>query len=141
LGASKGGCKITKKEKINRQSRKGRKGRRTKEMITLAHERIERLFRLAEDEARDHNLERATRYVKLARKIGMRYNVRLPKKFKLKICRHCLAYIVPDINSRVRIRNGKIVIYCYDCGKFTRLPYYKNTQKGHGSDQVTSEPE
>jgi ribonuclease P protein subunit RPR2 len=111
-----------------RQSRKGRKGRRNKEMIQLAKERIERLFKLAELEALDHNFERADRYVKLARKIGMRYNVRCPKKYKRRFCKHCLSYILPDVNSRVRIRNGKIVIYCNVCSKYTRLPINKKVK-------------
>jgi len=96
-------------------------------MIQLAKERIERLFKLAETEALDNNFDRANRYVKLARKIGMRYNVRCPRKYKRRFCKHCFSYILPDINSRVRIRKGKIVIYCNNCNKYTRLPFKNKT--------------
>ena len=120
--------KIPTRSNKHRQSRKGRKGRRTQEMVELARERIERLFKLAEIEASDHNLDRANRYVKLARKIGMRYNVRLPKKFKRRFCKYCYSYMVPDLNSRIRIRAGKIVIHCKECGKFTRIPINKKDE-------------
>jgi ribonuclease P protein subunit RPR2 len=103
--------------------RKGRKGRRTKEMIELAKERIKRLFELAELEALADNFGRADRYVKLARKIGMRYNVRFPQKYKRRFCKHCLSYLRPGINSRVRLRGSKIVIFCEVCNKYTRIPY------------------
>jgi ribonuclease P protein subunit RPR2 len=97
-------------------------------MIELAKERINRLFNLAESEALARNYERANRYVKLARKIGMRYNVRCPQKFKRRFCKHCLSYLIPGINSRIRLRSRKIVIYCEVCGKYTRLPFLKQYQ-------------
>ena len=48
----------------------------------IALERIDILFRLAEREAVAGNSARADRYASLAAKIGMRYNVRLPREFK-----------------------------------------------------------
>lgn len=109
--------------KPKKARRRGRKGRRTKEMIELAKERINRLFELAEREALDDNFERANRYVRLARKIGMRYNVRFPQKYKRRYCKHCLSYILPGVNSRVRLRSTKIVIFCEVCNKYTRIPF------------------
>ena len=61
---------------------KGRRGRRTKAMVNIAGERIDILFNLAEEEAKAHKFQRANRYVDLARKIGMRYNVRVPSQYK-----------------------------------------------------------
>lgn len=104
---------------------RGRRGRRTKSMINIAGERIEILFRLAEDEALAHNLHRANRYVELARKIGMRYNVRVPGRYKRRYCRHCHSYLLPSVNSRVRLRNKKLVIYCKNCGGHMRMPFIR----------------
>lgn len=104
---------------------RGRRGRRTKEMVTIAGERIDILFGLAEEEALSHNLPRATRYMDLARRIGMRYNVRIPGKFKRKYCKHCRSFLLPGENSRVRVKNGRIIVYCENCNQYTRMPIAK----------------
>jgi ribonuclease P protein subunit RPR2 len=100
----------------------GRRGRRTKEMVKIAGERIDILFDLAEEEALSNNLPRATRYVDLARRIGMRYNVRIPGKFKRKYCKHCHSFLLPGENSRVRIRGGRIIVFCENCNQYMRMP-------------------
>ena len=109
--------------------RGGRRGRRTGAMIRIANERIERLFELAELEVFSGGddpirLTRGNRYVYLARKIGMRYNVRIPKRYKRRFCKHCYHYLVPGLNARVRTRKHKIIIFCEDCKKYTRIPFY-----------------
>jgi ribonuclease P protein subunit RPR2 len=93
-------------------------------MVNIAGERIEILFNLAQKEARAKNLHRANRYVDLARKIGMRYNVRIPGNYKRRFCRHCHTYLVPGDNSRVRIRDKKIIIFCKTCNGYTRMPIF-----------------
>ncbi|UCE39203.1 MAG: ribonuclease P [Thermoplasmata archaeon] len=103
----------------------GRRGRRTKGMLNIAKERIDILFDLAEKEARAYNLQRANRYVELARKIGMRYNVRVPSHFKRRYCKFCHSYLVPSVNSRVRIKYKKIVIFCENCGSYMRMPQFR----------------
>lgn len=94
-------------------------------MMTLkkiASERIEILMQRAEEAfARDR--KRANRYAELARKIGMRYNLRLPKKWRRRICRKCLAFLKPDSNCRVRIYKGRVIITCLECKNVVRLPY------------------
>ncbi len=101
---------------------RGRKGKRTKNMVNIAGERIDILFNLAEEEALIHNLHRADRYVELARKIGMRYNVRIPRRYRKRYCKHCHSYFLPSVNCRVRIRGNRIVIFCENCGNYTRMP-------------------
>ncbi|UCG69881.1 MAG: ribonuclease P [Thermoplasmata archaeon] len=108
---------------------RGRKGRRTRSMINIAKERIDILFELAENEAMDHNLHRSNRYAELARKIGMRYNVRIPRWYKRKLCKHCHSYLVPSVNSRVRLRSRNIVISCDNCGAYTRIPLIREKGK------------
>ncbi len=88
----------------------------------IASERIEILMQKAEEIfARDK--KRANRYAELARKIGMRYNLRLPKKWRRRICRKCLAFLKPDSNCRVRIYKGRVIITCLECKNVVRLPY------------------
>lgn len=89
----------------------------------IALERMEVLFRLAEKEALQRHAPRARRYVDLARRIGMRYNVRVPAEFKRRFCKECLAYFVPSVNARVRVGRGRIVITCLGCGAIQRLPF------------------
>jgi len=82
-------------------------------------ERIEILFKEA-----NHNEEYADRYVFLARKIAMRYNLKIPAKFKRKYCHHCYKYFYP---KRYKVRTNseiKAVEYtCQVCQNVTRFGY------------------
>ena len=89
---------------------------------SIAKNRIQHLFRLAEEHALYDRLELSDRYVFLARKISMRYLVPIPAEFKRRVCKHCYCYLMPGINCRVRIHRSKIVTYCYNCKKYTRMP-------------------
>jgi len=89
----------------------------------IARERMEILFRLAEEEALAGHVARARRYVELARRLGMRYNVRVPREFKRRFCRRCLTYFVPSVNARVRVGHSRVVVTCLTCGAVERFPY------------------
>lgn len=90
----------------------------------IALERIKTLFQEAESVfAKDKSL--ANRYVSLARKIAMKVKARIPAELKRRFCKHCYAYLVPGVNSRVRIRLGKVVISCLECKRFMRIPTIK----------------
>ncbi len=108
---------------------RGRRGIRTKAMVSIANERIDILFDLAEREALKHNIQRATRYVTLARKIGMRYNVRIPKRYKLRFCKHCYSYLHPPVTCIIRKRRNKIIIYCKHCNRFMRIPHIREVKE------------
>ena len=95
---------------------------------TIAKKRINKLFELAEENALSDKLILANRYVEIARKISMRHLVPIPKEHKIRFCKHCYSYLLPNVNSRVRINAGKIVIYCNNCKKYTRIPL-KNNKK------------
>jgi ribonuclease P protein subunit RPR2 len=82
----------------------------------IAKERIEQLFQQAEK-----NKSLANRYVTLARKIAMKTKLRIPREYKRRFCKHCYKYLHKD-NSRVRIQKGKIIISCFECKKFMRIP-------------------
>jgi len=93
---------------------------------TIAASRINQLFLLAEKYALLGRLNLANRYVELARKISMRYLVSVPKEFKRRFCKHCYHYLLPHVNCRIRIHRGKLIIYCHNCKKYTRIPLKAN---------------
>lgn len=87
----------------------------------IALERIKTLFQEADGVfSRDKTL--ANRYVSLARKIAMKVKLRFPQELKRRFCKHCYAYLMPGVNSRVRVRLGKVVTSCLECKKFMRIP-------------------
>jgi ribonuclease P protein subunit RPR2 len=90
----------------------------------IAKERIQILFDLAEKEFKKHP-ERSKRYVELARKIGLRYNIRFPKELKRKFCKNCNSLLIPGYSSQVRIKSEKKVleVKCLNCKKIYRYPY------------------
>jgi ribonuclease P protein subunit RPR2 len=89
----------------------------------MALKRIQGLFELAYNKATDENFELADRYTHIARKISMKYLVPIPNEYKRCFCKHCYCYLLPNVNSRFRIKNGKIIIFCKNCKKYTRIPF------------------
>ena len=97
---------------------KGKSGEQQK----IANERIKILFEQAKEMFKEDS-RLSDRYVYLARKIAMKYKVRIPSTLKRKFCKRCHKYLVPSVNCRVRAQRGKVVYYCLSCKKFARLPY------------------
>lgn len=90
----------------------------------IAMQRIQTLFQLAR-EIHHQDPALAQRYVDLARKIAMAAKVRLPREYRRQVCRHCKSFILPGVNSRVRIKKRRephAVITCLNCGKHMRIP-------------------
>ena len=108
--------------------RKNRFARRKEKRQKIARERIKILMELAEKASHTHP-ERASRYLELARKIGKRYNVRLPSEYKLKYCKMCGTYRQPGSNSRTRIVRDRLVITCLKCGSIYRKPLGPKPEK------------
>ncbi len=88
----------------------------------IAKERMEILMQLAE-EAFHGDRMLARRYVELARRIGMKYNLRFPRRWKRRFCRRCGAFLVPGANLRVRCRKMRVIFTCMECGAVRRVPY------------------
>ena len=86
----------------------------------MAEERIELLFKEASKAAKG-DAELARKYVKLAKKIAMRYNVRTPKKFKRMCCKYCYSLLAH--NSKQRLKGGRLNIKCFSCNKTMRYLY------------------
>ncbi|MCI4318639.1 MAG: ribonuclease P [Thermoplasmata archaeon] len=89
-------------------------------MIRIAHERIGDLFAAAAVESRGPHPELAHRYVRLARRIGMRYNVRLPVEYRELYCRACSSFWSEGVTVRTRLRQGRRVRTCLLCGATRR---------------------
>lgn len=70
-----------------------------------------------------NDLALAKRQADLARKVMLRYNVRLDYSRRRFVCRGCKKLIVPGVNARVRLGHGKppvIRITCLECGHTNR---------------------
>ncbi|MFW6378802.1 MAG: ribonuclease P protein component 4 [Nanoarchaeota archaeon] len=65
----------------------------------------------------------AQRYSDIIRRIAMKFRLRLPRVIKHSYCKHCKTVFAPGKNCRFRLRNGRQVIYCFKCKRYTRLPY------------------
>jgi len=91
-----------------------------KKQKQIAQERIKTLFQEAEKAfSKNHSLSH--RYVTLARKIAMKVKTRIPRELKRKFCKHCYKFLMPGTNARIRTREGKLIIYCLECKKYTRI--------------------
>lgn len=90
----------------------------------IARERIEILLSAAEKEFKKHP-ERARRYVELARKIGLRYNVRLAQDEKKSFCKKCNTLLKPGVTSQTRLdkKTKTVNVTCLNCKKIHRYPY------------------
>ena len=68
---------------------------------------------------------KANDYVRKARRAAMKVRMRLPAELKRKFCRHCYSFLMPGVNSRIRVHKSRVIIYCLECRKFTRIPLNK----------------
>lgn len=85
----------------------------------IAKERISILFSLARKLAPS---ERSKRYVALARKIGLRYNIRLDKNIKKTFCKKCNSILIQGKTAYTRINKKTVNIICKECGNIIRIP-------------------
>lgn len=101
------------------------------EQKEIAMERIEILFNLADDFALSGNVKKADVYVELARKIAMRYNLRIPREYKRKFCKYCYKYLLPSVTSTVRInpKEHRVEVKCLKCGRSMFYPFIKELKE------------
>lgn len=93
--------------------------RNKSEEKNIAKERVKILFQQAE-KVFPENPERANKYVIQARKVAMKVNLPLGM-YKRKYCKHCYSFLRTGVNARIRTRDGKLIIYCKNCKKYTRM--------------------
>lgn len=68
----------------------------------------------------------ADEYVKKARKIQMKFQLKMPMEYKRRFCSKCFSYILPPFNCRIRLNKGKIVYLCLKCKNHMRIPFKKD---------------
>lgn len=93
-------------------------------MLKIARERIDILFKLAEESFKKHP-ERADRYVEMARNIATKYNMRMPRIWKRRFCKNCNKFLKPGSNCQIRLRDSCVTIKCLKCGNMVNVPYIK----------------
>lgn len=107
-------------------------GRRDKPdwQTQIAKERIEILFREAQTMF-SRSRELASRYVFLARKIAMKFNLKLPSEYRRRYCHKCYSYLVPGENCKVRTNPAtqSVERTCGECGHVNRFGYSKEKKK------------
>jgi len=84
-----------------------------------AAKKIIEYFKLASES------NKANDYVRKARNLSMKYKLKIPLALKRRFCKHCYSYLIPGKNLRVRLQGQKVIYYCLECKKFTRIPYWK----------------
>jgi ribonuclease P protein subunit RPR2 len=89
----------------------------------IALERIHELFKQADIQFHDNEKGLANRYMYLARRLAMKYKVKIQSSLKRQFCKKCLHYLVVGENCRVRITGNVIVYNCKDCGHKNRIGY------------------
>lgn len=99
-----------------------RKLKKKKNDRKIAKERINTLFKKA-DKAFKREPVLAHKYIHSARKLAMKFKIRIPSELKRRICKHCYRYLVPNINCRIRTNKGSIIYYCLECKKYMRFRY------------------
>lgn len=69
------------------------------------------------------DIELAKEQAALARRVKLRFNVRLDPSLRRFTCKGCKGLLVPGVNARVRLGHGKVTILrvtCADCGHVNR---------------------
>jgi RNase P subunit RPR2 len=69
------------------------------------------------------DMELAKKQAALARRVMLRFNLKLDPSLKRFTCRGCKSLLVPGVNARVRLGHGKpttVRITCIGCGRVNR---------------------
>ena len=90
----------------------------------IALERVNILFREAKSMFKE-DPKLSDKYAKLARKIAMKYKVKIPSEHKRSFCKNCHSYLMPGKNVRIRLQRGHMVYYCLNCRHIARFVYSK----------------
>ncbi|MCF7860818.1 hypothetical protein K9M79_01115 [Candidatus Woesearchaeota archaeon] len=94
---------------------------KTQKHKKIALNRIKALFDYASGLKPEDNVL-ADRYVYLARRIAMKYKLHIPAQLKKRYCPYCYSYRFFADNARVRTKNNRLIISCYNCRKHYRFP-------------------
>ncbi|MFX1279754.1 MAG: ribonuclease P protein component 4 [Promethearchaeota archaeon] len=90
----------------------------------IAYNRMIFLFQRADEIFNSNNIL-ANRYIYLARRYAQRAKIKIPDRWKKRICRKCKKFLYPGVNYRVRLHSHKkrgshISLTCFECNNTTR---------------------
>jgi len=88
-----------------------------------AKQLIPELLKKAKTAYRKGNKKLSKTYAKKIRYLYMKYKLKLPRSIKRQLCSHCYNALIPSINARIRTNKGKVIIYCLDCKKYTKIGF------------------
>ena len=89
----------------------------------IAFERMEILIANASSNARK-NPKLSQRQALLARKISTKHRIRMPYEIKMMFCKKCKKFMVPGINSRIRLGRSTVKSIRITCN-FCEHTYHK----------------
>ncbi len=95
----------------------------------IASEFVSRMLNLAEEVYKD-DPKLGKRYIELALKASKKYNIRLPREQKMRICKKCHALMIPGFNTDVRVTKDAVIWICGECGHVKRFRRSKEDSKG-----------
>ncbi|MEK6891601.1 MAG: ribonuclease P [Nanoarchaeota archaeon] len=87
--------------------------------VQIAKKRIRFLFNEAKESLKK-DAKLSVKCVKLARRLAMKYKIKLPSELKKKFCKSCNSYLMPGVNCRVRIHKSRVIYYCLNCKNYDR---------------------
>ena len=61
-------------------------------------------------------------FIKIARRIAMKYRMKLNSQYKKSFCKECNSFLVPGVNCRVRIHKRRVIYFCFKCKEYKRHP-------------------
>lgn len=107
-----------------------RQRKKPEKQVSIARERILILFEMAEKEF-SKNPDLSHRWIRMARNIATRYNIRMPREMKRRFCKECFSLLVPGKNCSVRTNPGQraVIVKCLECGNVMRFPYRREKKR------------
>ena len=82
---------------------------------------IPELLRKAKKAYKEGNKRLSRVYSKKIRYLSTKYKIGLPTIIKRQLCKNCYSVLIPSLNCRIRTRKGRLVYYCLECKKYTRI--------------------
>jgi len=122
MGKSKRGKRDLKRNSKRNKNKRGSKNKKNIESpAAIAKARIDILFTEAMDAASAGRLDDADRYVQLAWKIKLKFQLPLKREYSRLFCRRCGRFLVDGKTGLYRTKNGFLKIKCLNCGTIKRI--------------------
>lgn len=86
-----------------------------------AIEMIPELLKKAKANYKKGNKKLSLTYSKKIRYLYMKHKIKLSKTIKRQFCKHCHTILIHSLNCRIRTKENKLIVYCLDCKKYTKL--------------------